>query len=82
MELAVREALANQPSTEMRRQLEKLLDSLNLPSPAAVAAVRGVEVLELLGTPQAAEVLRLLGGGAAGSFVTREARAALRRLKE
>jgi hypothetical protein len=42
--------------------------------------LRAVEVLELLGTPEAAEILHALAGGADGAYVTREAKAALKRM--
>jgi hypothetical protein len=42
---------------------------------------RAVEALERAGTPEAKTVLEKLGQGAADALVTREARAALGRMK-
>jgi hypothetical protein len=43
--------------------------------------LRAVEVLEMLGTPEARQLLAALAGGEEGSLLTREARAAAGRLK-
>jgi WD40 repeat protein len=75
---ALRKTLAGEPSGEVRRRLEKLLakgdDAAYLPEQ------RAVEVLEHIATPEARELLRTLGGGAADARLTREAKAALKRL--
>jgi hypothetical protein len=40
-----------------------------------------IEVLEYIGNPESRKILEVLGQGAAGSRVTREAKAALARLQ-
>jgi RNA polymerase sigma factor (sigma-70 family) len=83
VEPAVRQALADNPSAEVRRRLETLLQKMTAitPTPGEVRAVRAVEVLEHVGTPAARRLLADLAGGAAGARQTREAREALRRLE-
>lgn len=81
-EPALREALKAAPTLEMKRRLEHLLGSLDprRPSGAVCRRVRSVEVLERAGTPAARELLRVLATGAPAAILTREARAAVRRL--
>jgi RNA polymerase sigma factor (sigma-70 family) len=77
----LRKALEGKPSPEMRRRVERLLDRLSGPTdqPEVLRAVRAVEVLEQVGTPEARRVLEALGKGAAEARLTAEARAALAR---
>jgi RNA polymerase sigma factor (sigma-70 family) len=77
-----REALAGKPSAEVRKALEELLsrDLYVLRSGELLRGVRAVEVLERLGTPEARQVLEALAKGAAEARLTREARAAVKRL--
>jgi hypothetical protein len=82
---ALREVLAKTPSAEVRRRATALLAQLNQVTPLAASTeelqmVRGVQVLEYIGTSRAREVLRALAGGAPGARATEEARAALQRL--
>ncbi len=80
-EAALRKALAEKPSAETKRRIEQLLDAA---APAAVGKrreVRAVEVLERLGTARARELLGALAGGDKDALLTREARAAARRLE-
>jgi WD40 repeat protein len=79
---ALRAALAGRPGLETRRRLERLLEQLDGPLPAGelLRGLRAVEALEQAGTAEAREVLRLLAGGAPEARLTRDARAALRRL--
>jgi RNA polymerase sigma factor (sigma-70 family) len=79
---ALRQALAGGPSLEARRRIERLLDRLDAPltDPALLLAVRGVEVLERAGTPEARALLGELAKGAAGARRTGEAKTALGRL--
>jgi RNA polymerase sigma factor (sigma-70 family) len=81
-EPAVREALENPASLEARRRLERVLAPLQdrVPSADTLRAVRAVEVLEQVGTPEAAEVLKKVAKGAADVRLRQEARAALDRL--
>jgi hypothetical protein len=79
----LKELLAGKPSAEQRRQAESLLKTLdeqNPTSPVVLRSLRGIEVLEVIGTPEARAVLGALAKGAVESRQTREARAALKRL--
>jgi len=77
---ALREALAQRPSLEVRRRAEGILEELAELSADQRRAVRAVEALEHIGTQPARQVLGVLAGGAPQARLTREARAALRRL--
>ena len=78
-EAALRKALADGPSAEKRRRIEQLLEKLDQPGPSAeaLAALRAVEVLERLGTPEARRLLDELGKGDPDAPLTQDARAAL-----
>jgi dipeptidyl aminopeptidase/acylaminoacyl peptidase len=76
----LRKALADQPSVEAKRQIERALQSAGPDAPARRREARAVEVLERLGTKEARDVLAALAGGAEGAFLTREARLAVGRL--
>ncbi len=79
-EPALRKALAGQPSLEMRRRVQQLLERLAaVPSSAQLRLLRAVETLEHIGTPEARQVLEKLAGGAAEARLTQEAKASLRR---
>jgi hypothetical protein len=80
-EPALRRALQEKPSAELRLRAETLLKNLDgrLP-PAALQAVRALEVLELMGTPEARKVVDLLAKQSAGTPVAEEAKATLDRL--
>jgi uncharacterized protein (TIGR03067 family) len=80
--LALRRSRGKMPSAEAERRVEGLLKSLQGPAtrPAQLRAIRGIELLEALGTPAARQVLTAVAGGAPGAGQTREARAALGRL--
>ena len=78
---ALRKALAGKPSAEQRRQLEGLLRKLEgPPTGPELQAIRALEVLESIATPEARAVLKTLAGGAPGARLTEEASAALARL--
>jgi hypothetical protein len=82
-EKVLREALVRTTSAEVKRRLEDVLANLG-PSAAPVQAMRparAVEVLELIGTPDASKLLEELAKGSAEAPLTREAKAALGRLK-
>ncbi|HVS37006.1 MAG TPA: hypothetical protein VMS17_15705 [Gemmataceae bacterium] len=81
---ALRRALEDKPSAEARQRLEELVRRLGgLVTDAEQARVlRGVEVLEHMGTADARRLLEELAEGAEGSRQTREAKAALERLAE
>jgi WD40 repeat protein len=78
---ALRKALDGKPPLETRRRLETLLKKLhNLTLTAEqVRAVRAVQVLENLVTPEARQLLRTLAGGDRESRLTSEAMTALAR---
>jgi RNA polymerase sigma factor (sigma-70 family) len=81
---ACRKALAGQPSAEVRRVLGRLLDEWTRqeysPTLEQLRALRALEVLEMAGTGEARDVLATLAKGAAGAYVTEQAKAALARL--
>jgi hypothetical protein len=81
-EAALRRTLGEGPSAEVRRRVRGLLQRLDRtdPGPEALRVLRAVEALERAGTPEARRLLEELGGGAAGTWLTEQARAALRRL--
>jgi hypothetical protein len=79
---ALKKALADHPTLEMRRRAEELLQRLEQddPPPERLRALRSITVLERIGTPDAREVLLSLSKGAAGAGITQEAADALERL--
>ncbi|MGH7224821.1 MAG: hypothetical protein ACRELF_16480, partial [Gemmataceae bacterium] len=78
---AVRQALARPGlSLELRRRLEALSASLDEISGARLRSLRAIEVLELIGTKDARDVLKTLAAGAEGARLTEEAKAARKRL--
>ncbi len=84
-EPVLRKALATPPSPEMRRRLQELFDEVaqhqRHPSTDLLRQLRAIEVLERIGTPEARRLLETLAAGAAGARQTREASAALQRLR-
>ncbi len=83
-EPALEKMLRDQPSLEVRRRVERLLEGLKRPIPPGqrLQTLRAVEVLERIGTPEAQEVLRKLATGAAEARETKDAREALERLSK
>jgi RNA polymerase sigma factor (sigma-70 family) len=81
---ALRKALDGKPSQEMRTRIEHLLDKFHGPieAPETLRAIRAVEALEQIGTPEARRVLEALSKGAEGARQTQEARGALGRMAE
>ena len=80
-ESALRTALAGNSSLEVRRRVEMILEQLEpSKSLARLRALRAVEVLEHIGTPEAREVLEKLANGAPEARLTQEAKASLGRL--
>jgi WD40 repeat protein len=78
---ALSAALKSSPSAEARRRAEDLLAKIQKdPAGEALQALRAVEVLEHIGTPEASRVLEGLARGAPEARLTRDARAALDRL--
>jgi len=85
-ELAVpqlRKALEGNPALEFRQRVERLLEKATVQKPQGdqLREVRAIELLELAGTPEAKKVLDSLAAGAAGARLTREAEAAMSRMK-
>lgn len=77
----LRKVLNANPNAEVRKRIEALLAKFDeFPSGARLRALRAIEVLERLGTPEARNLLRKLAEGAAEERMTRDARAALERL--
>jgi WD40 repeat protein len=80
----LRTALQKPTSAEQRERLEGLLAKLNQAVPPVgdeLRSLRAVWLLEQIGTAEARKVLEKLAGGASGSRVTAEAKAALNRLR-
>jgi hypothetical protein len=79
---ALRQALEGNPSVEQRRRMEKLLAEVAPPlSPEALQRWRAVTVLERINSPEARQVLERLTTSAETPLVTRQAEAALVRMK-
>jgi WD40 repeat protein len=83
VEKALRQALEGKPSAEAQRRLEALLAHATelLPTGERLRQRRALRVLERLDSPAAREVLEALACGASGAALTRDAKAALERLK-
>jgi RNA polymerase sigma factor (sigma-70 family) len=79
---ALRKALADKPSLELRRHLEELLarlDGTKL-APETVRQIRAVEALEALGSPESRRLLEKLAAGPPRTWLTQEAKATLQRV--
>jgi RNA polymerase sigma factor (sigma-70 family) len=80
---AMREALEKAPSAESRRRLEALLGKIDRgAAPEQGRALRAVEVLENVGTPEARRLLEALAKNSPHAELARAAKAALGRLDE
>jgi hypothetical protein len=79
---AMREASNNNASAEVRKRIETLLQRLHDAAypPDTIRAMRGIEVLERIGSAPAKEMLVSLTNGAPEAIQTRLAREALARL--
>jgi RNA polymerase sigma factor (sigma-70 family) len=79
---ALRQAMTGKISAEVRRRIEQLLAKISdeILCSQKLQALRGLEVLELIGTPEAEQVLWALSQGASGALITREAQASMERL--
>jgi WD40 repeat protein len=75
---ALQKVTTGQPTLEMRRRVETLLLRLTR---GQAHVVRAVEVLERAATPEARQAIEALAKGAPAALVTREAQAALDRLR-
>jgi hypothetical protein len=77
----LRQALNDGPSLEMKKRLERVVESLRRGSTLEqLRLLRALAVLEWSGTREAGEHLRRLSGGAAEARLTQEAKASLARL--
>jgi WD40 repeat protein len=76
-------ALADHPTAEQRRRLERVLEKLGAPlsTPEGFRLRRSLEALERMGTPEARSLLGRLADRPAGDALAHEAERALRRLK-
>jgi hypothetical protein len=82
VEGALRRALEAKPSLEVERRLRILLGKIErIQLPETLRAVRAVEALEHIGTPEAKRVLQGLARGVPEAWQTREAHDALERLR-
>jgi WD40 repeat protein len=79
---ALENALQGKPSLETQRRIELILAKLDASSwgVEALQALRGVRLLEQIGSSSARQLLESLARGAAGAVLTEEAQAALERL--
>jgi WD40 repeat protein len=82
-EPALRKVSEGQPSAEVSRRVELIMQKLNAPVTASdrLRSLRAIEVLERIGTAEAREVLQTIAQGDPGSRLTSEARKTLERLK-
>jgi hypothetical protein len=81
VEPTLRQALESEPSAELRERAEALLATMRTAPPReTLRALRAIQVLERIGTPEAQHVLRKLAAGASGARQTRDAKKALERL--
>jgi hypothetical protein len=80
---ALEKALKESTSAEVKRRAEWLLAKLDegLPGADELRELRGLEALEMIGTPDAREVIEGLAKGEPGARLTREAKAALQQLR-
>jgi WD40 repeat protein len=81
-EPALRKALGQNPPLEMHTRLVRLLDKLarHVHTPELLRDLRSVELLELIGSARARDVLQSLAGGVPSAGLSREADKALQRL--
>jgi RNA polymerase sigma factor (sigma-70 family) len=75
-EPALRKTLAGSPSLEVRQRVGQLLEKLKTPTSEELLAIRAIEVLEHIDTPEAAQVLRTLASGDTAARLMQEAEAA------
>jgi RNA polymerase sigma factor (sigma-70 family) len=81
-EPALKAALKNKVSLEVKLRVEELLAKMRTWSRQRVQEARALEVLENLGTAEARDLLRELSQGTAGMWLTEEAKAVLKRARE
>jgi hypothetical protein len=80
-ESALNQFLKGHPSAEACKRAERLLAKIDAdPTGEPLQALRAIEILEHIGTPEACTLLKALAGGAPEARLTREAKASLDRL--
>ncbi len=80
-EATLRQKLQERLTLEMRQRVEQLLRKVETSrSPDRFREVRGIEVLEHIGTSEAEQLLQTLAQGAPEARLTQEAKASLERL--
>jgi hypothetical protein len=79
-----RRVLEGKPSVEVRRRISELLGKIReeTPPPEVLQALRGVEMLEMIGDADARRLLAVLADGAPDFELTMQAREAMERLKK
>jgi dipeptidyl aminopeptidase/acylaminoacyl peptidase len=80
--LALQKELDGSPSAEVRRQATRILQQMQFPAstPELLRAIRAIEVLEQIATPEAKAVLETLASGTAKDRVASEAKVSLKRM--
>jgi hypothetical protein len=75
--------LEKQPSLELRRRIERMLQPLDeqVAPPDRLRLGRALQALEHIGTPAAQEIIEKLSRGCPGAWLTEESRLALARLR-
>ena len=79
IEPTLRKALESNPSLEVRRRIEKVLESL---ASERLRITRALEAIEHMNTREATQLLEALANGAPQAWLTDEARAICKRLAE
>lgn len=76
---AIREAIQNSKSAEVHARLQSLINSLTIPvhSGDRLREQRAIQALELIGSKEAKEILKVLAGGALARIPTGQAALAL-----
>lgn len=79
---ALKKALDAKPPLEVAKRIEGLLNKLGgtVSAGEKLRTIRSIESLELMGTPEALEVLKTVAGGAPEARVTQEAQSSVERL--
>jgi WD40 repeat protein len=79
----LRQALDDDPTPEARKRIEEIVNKADQfgPHGETLRSLRAIEVLEMIGTPEAKGVLQKLAKGTAGAAVTQAAQEALERLR-
>jgi RNA polymerase sigma factor (sigma-70 family) len=76
--------LKSQPALETQQRVERIIEKMvtgQPPPPEVLRSIRAVRVLQMIGSPEAKQLLATLAKGAPGDRLTVEADAVLQRLK-